>query len=251
MIKISHLHFSYHKDVEVLHDISLEINKGECVVLLGPNGVGKTTLLNVLLGTYKAKQGEIYFDDKLIKDLSAKEKADYVSYVPQLLNGTDLTVGETILLGRLPYYKIYPNKEDYKELKEIVTKFHLDNIVDKPTNEISGGERQKANIARAFIQNSQLVIFDEPTSNLDIKAQLEILSLIKNEKKEKEKSFLISMHDINQALDIGDKFVFMKESKILKICTKKDITSSLIDEVYGVHSKIINTEKGEHIIYED
>ena len=251
MIQISHLHFSYHKDKEVLSDISLEINKGECVVLLGPNGVGKSTLINVLLGTYKPQKGEIFFEDKLIKNLKVKDKADYISYVPQLLNGTELTVGDTVLLGRLPYYKIYPNKEDHKELHEIIDKFHLNEIIDKPTNEISGGERQKTNIARAFIQNSKLVVFDEPTSNLDIKAQLEILSLIKSEKKEKEKSFLISMHDINQALEIGDKFVFMKESKILKICAKEDITSSLIDEVYGVHSKIINTEKGEIVIYED
>ena len=190
------------------------------------------------------------FDDKPIKEVSHKEISDYISYVPQLLNGTDLTVEETILLGRLPYYKVYPNKEDYREVEEIITKFKLENLKDKLTNEISGGERQKVNIARAFIQNSKLVIFDEPTSNLDIKAQLEILNLIKKEKVEQEKSFLISMHDINQALSIGDKFIFLKEGKIIKICTKNDITSQLIDEVYDVHSKIIKDEKGETIVYE-
>lgn len=248
MIKISNLNFHYHKGVEVLKDISFEIANGECVILLGPNGVGKSTLINCLLGTYKPQSGEIYFDDVPLKEVKQKQKADYISYVPQLLEGTDLTVKETILLGRLPYYKIYPNKSDYQEVDEIISKFHLDNIIDKQTNEISGGERQKTNIARAFIQNSQVVVFDEPTSNLDIKAQLEILSLIKKEKQ--TKSFLISMHDINQALDIGDKFIFMKEGKIIKICTRKDITTDIIDEVYDVHSKFIKTKEGETIIYE-
>ena len=132
----------------------------------------------------------------------------------------------------------------------MINKFNLTELVDKQTNEISGGERQKVNIARAFIQNSQIVVFDEPTSNLDIKSQVEILSMIKDEKVNAKRSFLISMHDINQALHIGDRFIFLKDGKVHTIATKEDITSTLIDEVYGVHSKIIKTDKGEVIIYE-
>ena len=250
MLKVSNVFFHYQNNKEVLKDVSFEINKGECVVLLGPNGAGKSTLLSLILGANKPKKGVICIENKQIEKLSSKEKAGYLSYVPQLLNGNDLTVRETILLGRLPYYKIYPNKNDFEKVDEMINKFNLVELVDKQTNEISGGERQKVNIARAFIQNSQIVAFDEPTSNLDIKSQVEILSMIKDEKVSAQRSFLISMHDINQALHIGDRFIFLKNGRIHTIATKEDITSNLIDEIYGVHSKIIKTDNGEVIIYE-
>lgn len=250
MLKVSNVFFHYQSNKEVLKDVSFEINRGECVVLLGPNGAGKSTLLSLILGANKPKKGEICLENKQIDKISNKERAHYLSYVPQLLNGNDLTVRETILLGRLPYYKIYPNKNDFEKVKEMVDKFNLGELVDKQTIEISGGERQKVNIARAFIQDSQIVIFDEPTSNLDIKSQVDILSMIKEEKVNAQKSFLISMHDINQALHIGDRFIFLKDGKIHTIATRKDITSTLIDEIYGVHSKIIKTDNKEVIIYE-
>ena len=249
MLKISNLSFSYLKNNKVLDDVSFEVKENECVILLGPNGVGKSTLLNCILSNQKVREGDIIFDDKSIKELSFKEKADYLSYVPQLINGTDLTVKETILLGRLPYYKFYPNKDDKEKVDEYIARFNLGNIKDKCTNQISGGERQKVNIARSLIQDSKYILFDEPTSNLDIRAKLEILNIIKKEKQ--NHSFLISMHDINEALEIGDKFVFLKEGKIKKVCHKDEIDETLLNDVYGVKSKIINTKKGKYIIYEN
>ena len=249
MLKISNISFSYNKKVQVLEDISFEMVLGECVVLLGPNGVGKTTLLSLLLGNNKPQVGSISFDDKLINELSAKEKAGYISYVPQLVAGNDLTVYDTVLLGRLPYYKLYPSKEDIRLTNEYLEKFNLRHIRDKQTNQISGGERQIVSIVRGLIQQSKLLIFDEPTNNLDINAQLRILDLIKEEKKN-NKSFLISMHDINQALSIGDRFIFLKNGKIYEICKRNEIKEDIINNVYNVKSKIMKLEKGEFVIYE-
>ena len=249
MIRINNLSFSYNKNNEVLKNISLEINEGEVTILLGPNGVGKSTLINLLIGTLKIKEGNIYFNDIEINKLSSKDKADYISYVPQDIKGNNLTVKETILLGRLPFYKIYPNKADHSLVEEFINKFSLNNLKDQTTNEISGGERQKVNIARGFIQDARFIIFDEPTSNLDIHSQLDVLDLIKSEKRE-NKGFLISMHDINQALSIGDKFIFLKDGKIYKTCSKDEIDEKVIDEVYGVKSTIINNKERKYIIYE-
>ncbi len=249
MLKVSNLSFSYNKNKKVLDDVSFDIKQGECVILLGPNGVGKTTLLSLLLGNNKTKDGSIYYFDNDIKELSAKEKADYISYVPQLISGNDLTVFDTVILGRLPYYKIYPNKNDINLTNEYISKFGLQELKDKQTNQISGGERQIVSLVRGLIQESKLLIFDEPTNNLDINAQLRVLDIIKEEKKN-NKSFLISMHDINQALAIGDKFIFLKNGKIYAICSKNEIKEAIIDEVYNVKSKIIKLEKGEYVIYE-
>ena len=249
MLKVSNLSFSYNKNKKVLDDVSFEIKEGECVILLGPNGVGKTTLLSLLIGNNKVTEGSISYFDKDIKELTAKEKANYISYVPQLIAGNDLTVFDTVILGRLPYYKIYPNKNDINLTNEYISRFGLQELKDKQTNQISGGERQIVSLVRGLIQESKLLIFDEPTNNLDINAQLRVLDIIKEEKK-KNKSFLISMHDINQALAIGDKFIFLKNGKIFAICSKNEIKEAIIDGVYNVKSKIIKLEKGEYVIYE-
>ena len=251
MISIKNVSFSYNKNKKVLDNISFDIFEGECVILLGPNGVGKSTLLSLILKANKLKEGNIYFDDIQLKDLTSKQKSDYLAYVPQLIQGTNLTCKETILLGRLPHFYLYPSKEDYEKVDELIKEFSLEEIKDKETNQISGGERQKVSVARGFIQNSKVVIFDEPTSNLDVKAQLDVINLIKNEKNKKQRSFLISMHDINQALSIGDKFIFLKEGRIHSICKKEEINETLLKEVYGVNAKIIKLEKEIHVIYEN
>ncbi len=250
MIKIENVSFSYVKNKQVLNNINIDIKEGECVILLGPNGVGKSTLISLILGSNKLQEGNIYFDDTPLKEMTPSKKAKYISYVPQLINGTDLTVYDTILLGRLPHYKLYPSQKDKDLVNEYLTQFSLEELKDKQTNEISGGERQIVSIARGFIQNSKTVIFDEPTSNLDIHSQLRVLSLIKEEKSKNKKSFLISMHDINQALSIGDKFVFLKDGEVYKICSKNEITEEIINIVYNIKSKIIKINKENYVIYE-
>ena len=248
MIEIKNVSFSYFKNNPVLKNVSFDIKEGECVILLGPNGVGKSTLISLLLGANKPQEGNIYFDNTPIKQMKSKDKAAQIAYIPQLIEGTDLTVFDTVLLGRLPYYKIYPTKADIDLVDSYLNKFNLSDLKEKQTNEISGGERQIVSIARGFIQDSKTIIFDEPTSNLDISTQLRVINFIKEEKK--NKSFLISMHDINQALQIGDKFVFLKDGEIYKIVTKEEINEEIINNVYNVHSTIIKREKGEFIIYE-
>ena len=249
MIKLENISFSYTKNKPVLKNISLDINDGECVILLGPNGVGKSTLISLLLGANKPQEGNIYFDNIPIKEMKSKDKAAQIAYIPQLIEGTDLTVFDTVLLGRLPYYKIYPTKTDIDLVDSYLNKFNLSDLKEKQTNEISGGERQIVSIARGFIQDSKTIIFDEPTSNLDISTQLRVINFIKEEKK--NKSFLISMHDINQALQIGDKFVFLKDGEVYKVVSKEEITEEIINNVYDVHSKIIKSEIGDFIIYEE
>ena len=251
MISIKNVSFAYHKNEQVLKNVSFDIKDGECLVLLGPNGVGKSTLISLILKANKFQEGEITFDGVSIKDLKSDRKAEEIAYVPQLVEGSDLTVKDTILLGRLPFYKIYPSKTDYEYASSIIKEFGLEKLQDKQTNEISGGERQKVSVARGFIQKSKTIIFDEPTSNLDVKSQMDVLNLIKNEKDKNQRSFLISMHDINQALMIGDRFVFLKNGEVHSIANKEDITEELLFDVYGVKSKIIKENDRRIVYYEN
>ena len=233
MISINNLSFSYDKNKEVLKNISLEINKGEIAVLLGPNGAGKTTLINCILGLLKVKNGDILIDEKSIKKINTKDKASLLSFVPQESKRTDLTVKETILLGRLHDFTLYPRKEDLEKVDEIIAQLGLEEIKDKTTYEISGGELQRVSIATALVQDSEVIIFDEPTSNLDIKSQKEILSIIKDASKNKGKTIILTMHDINQAISIGERFIFIKDNMLYRNCLKEDINITLLEEIYN------------------
>lgn len=251
MIEIKNLSFSYNKNKKVLKDINLSIDKGTTYILLGPNGVGKSTLIKCLLGLLKPQEGEILFDNKNIEELKYKERAEYLSFVPQLIEGNDLTVNEYIMLGRLPHFSIYPHQKDYQKVNEIIDRFNLVDIKERVTSEISGGERQKVAIARSLIQDSKVIIFDEPTSNLDIKSQIEILNILKDITKKENKASLISMHDINLALSLGDKFIFLKDETIYQICSKEEINEKLLISVYETNIKLMNHNGKKVVIYEE
>ena len=126
MLEVKNLSFSYSKNKKVLDDVSFVINQGEIVIILGPNGAGKSTLLNCLIGEEKILSGEILFDGKVKKDISKEEKNNLLAYVPQLIEGNDLTVRETILLGRLTKFGLYPSKKDY----EIILFFFRDILLN-------------------------------------------------------------------------------------------------------------------------
>ena len=250
MIEFKNVTFSYDKKRNVIKDVTFTLNDGECAILLGPNGVGKTTILRCILGELKPTSGTVLINNKDNKGLKNKDLSKAISFVPQNINGTDLTVSETILLGRLPSFDLFPKREDYIALNDVLNEFSLNEIKDKNTFEISGGEKQKVTIARAYIQNTSTIIFDEPTSNLDIKAQVMIASLIKKITKENKKSTLISMHDINLALSLADKLILLKDEQIYKITTPKEITSEDLETIYGIKTIIKEIDGRKVIIYE-
>ena len=250
MIEFKNVTFSYDKKKNVIKDVTFTLNDGECAILLGPNGVGKTTILRCILGELKPTSGTVLINNKDNKGLKNKDLSKAISFVPQNINGTNLTVSETILLGRLPSFDLFPKREDYIALNDVLNEFSLNEIKDKNTFEISGGEKQKVAIARAYIQNTSTIIFDEPTSNLDIKAQVMIASLIKKISKENKRSTLISMHDINLALSLADKLILLKDEQIYKITTPKEITSEDLETIYGIKTIIKEIDGRKVIIYE-
>lgn len=251
MIEIKDLSFEYTKNKPVLQGFSLDINEGDCVIILGPNGVGKSTLLKCILGFLNYKDGSIKINGKELKEIKPKEKAKLLSYVPQQIEETELTIEETLELGRLPYFDVYLSKKDKELVSNIIDQFELNELKYKRTNEISGGERQKVAIAKALLQDTETIVFDEPTSNLDLKSQLDVINIIKAISKENKKSIIVSMHDINLALALGNKFVFMKNGKIVEICRDFEISSSLLSEVYDTKIKEINVENRRYFTYEE
>jgi iron complex transport system ATP-binding protein len=223
------------------------LEKGEIGILLGKNGSGKTTLFKNILGIEKPESGSILYDGQDLLRLSRRERAGYIAYVPQDIQFGDLTVYDTVLMGRMAYFGLRAGKEDEKITEEVLNDMGLTELASRNANELSGGERQKIAIARALVQEPKLLIFDEPTGNLDIANEQLILKEAKKVAKEKGIGILTSLHDLNQALDLGTKFFFIKEGKIVYSGGPEIVTKEVIKEIFNADVEIIEHD-GRSII---
>lgn len=248
MLEIKNITFRYNRRAPlILDNINLTLEKGEIGILLGKNGSGKTTLFKNILGIEKPESGSISYDGKDLLRLSRRERAGYIAYVPQDIQFGDLTVYDTVLMGRMAYFGLRAGKEDEKITEEVLNDMGLTELASRNANELSGGERQKIAIARALVQEPKLLIFDEPTGNLDIANEQLILKEAKKVAKEKGIGILTSLHDLNQALDLGTKFFFIKEGKIVYLGGPEIVTKEVIKEIFNADVEIIEHD-GRFII---
>ena len=242
ILEVNNLSFSYSKK-EILNNVSFKLDEGEIVAILGKNGVGKTTLLEILLSIKKAKTGSIILNNKNLEEYGSKEKAKLIAYVPQILDETSLTVFDFLLLGRMPYFNMFPSKEDKEEVFKIIKEFNLEEIANHSMTEVSGGERQLVSIARTMLTKPKILILDEPTSALDVQNTKKVLHILEILVKRENVSILISMHDINEALAISNRLLMFKEGSILFDIKPNMISENVIYETYGVNSKLIKTNE--------
>lgn len=243
MLEINDLSFRYKKNSSlVLNKISMNLQEGEIGILLGKNGCGKTTLFKNILGLCKPLCGEINFDGTDITKLSHKERARLIGYVPQTIHFGSLSVFDSILLGRIAYFGFKAGSEDYEETEKIIQELQLEKIAHKSAENLSGGEKQKVAVARALVQNPKILIFDEPTGNLDIANEYLIIEETKKISRQKKISVLSSFHDMNQALALGDRFFFMKDGEIKYNGDKNIFSSEVLRDIYGIETKIFTVE---------
>ncbi len=239
ILEANGIEFRY-KSKEVLKDIEFHLEKNEILSILGPNGVGKTTLLKCMNTILKPQNGTILVDREDVLKLEQKEIARRVGYVPQRCEPARLTAFDAILLGRMPHMKWNVSPEDIKKVEETIKKLHLEDMALRYIDELSGGELQKVGIARAIAQNPKLLLLDEPTSSLDLKNQLGILDTVREVVRNENVSAIITMHDLNLAFRYSDKFLFLKDGTIFAAGSMEDITPQIIQEVYGVPVTIQN-----------
>ena len=233
MLEISNLKFSY-KNKEIFNQIDFTLESNEILSILGPNGVGKTTLLKCINRILRPQGGSILVENQDIMNIKRIEIAKKLGYVPQRNETVRITVFDAILLGRKPHIKWDVSNKDISLVNSAMKKLNMEDLSLRYLDELSGGELQKVGIARAIVQEPKILLLDEPTSSLDLKNQQEILYLLSEIVDGHDVSVIMTMHDINSALRFSDKFIFLKGGMIDSVGGHDIITPKLIKEVYGV-----------------
>ena len=243
MLKAENLHFRYSKyGAPVLNGASLELKQGEIGILLGKNGSGKTTLFKNILGINAPVSGSIAFDGENLLKMPRRERARRIAYVPQDIHFGALSVFDSILMGRVSYFGLKASHDDYLAVERIVEDMGLQSFAHRNVDELSGGERQKIAIARAMAQEPKLMVFDEPTGNLDIANEQLILREAKKLARERNISILSSIHDVNQALAFGDKFFFLKNGVVKYAGGKEIVTEEVVKDIFDIDVRFENID---------
>ena len=177
-----------------------------------------------------------------------RQRARRIAYVPQDIQFGALSVFDSILMGRVSYFGLKASHDDYVAVEKIIADMGLHEFSSRNVDELSGGERQKIAIARAMAQEPKLMVFDEPTGNLDIANEQLILTEAKKLAREKGISILSSLHDLNQALFFGDKFFFLKNGVVKYAGGKEIINESVIKDIFDVDVRIVEIENEKVIL---
>ena len=235
-LSIKNVCFSYCSEKQILNDVSLNIENGQLVTIVGPNGSGKTTLVKCMNKIHRPSSGCIVFDELDVMRARPRQIAKKIGYVPQSSNDTmSGSVIDYILLGRRQYLSWKIRSSDLAVIMDVMQKLDIVDLANVSFSELSGGQKQKVLVARALAQEPDIFLFDEPTSNLDIKNQLEIMDLAKNIVTELHKTVVMVVHDLNMAAHYSDRVALMSNGRIISYGPPRDIlTAENIKQVYEV-----------------
>lgn len=244
-LKVCDLSFGYNGKA-ILEDISLEVGRGQTISLVGPNGAGKSTLIKCIDRILKPQKGAVFIDGNEAALLNAKDFSKVMGYVPQSTKDVfPYTVFDIVLMGRRPHIGWRVTKKDIRIVAQTLRFMGIEEFAERYFDELSGGEKQKIAMARALAQEPQILLLDEPTSNLDIRHQLEVMKIVRQLVQGGKISAIMAMHDLNLASRFSDKIVMLKDHRIYEIGDPKSVLiSENIENVYGVKSEVIIDKSG-------
>jgi len=238
-LKVNDVVFGY-SSVTILDKITLELGCSEVLGIVGPNGAGKSTLIRCINKILKPQKGAVTLDGRNINDMSRMDISKRLGYVPQSASNTfPATVFDTILMGRRPHCGWRSSHDDIKKALEILKLVGIETLAMRDFNELSGGQQQKVILARALAQEADVLLLDEPTSNLDVRQQLETMEIVRDMVAEKGISAIMAIHDLNLAARYADRIIMLKNGKIYDVGEPFSVfTRENIRDVYGVEADV-------------
>ena len=253
-IELKDLQFAYksRKNVfPVLENVSVSIQGAQLVSILGPNGVGKSTLIHCMNKILEPTDGAVIINGHDIRDVSIKDLAKVMGYVPYTsVDNFPLSVTDTVLMGRHPHSKWGTLGEDLRIVHDMLCLIGIEDLADRNFNELSAGQHQKVMLARGLAQEPRIMFLDEPTSN--VKYQLEITKMLRRLSREKNMLVIMISHDINIAAKYSDNIIMMHDGGIFALGKPVDvITTENIKHVYDVDAKVIMDGGRPHIVMID
>ena len=252
IINIKKLNYSYGKK-EVLKELSLDIDKNKLTGIIGPNGCGKSTLAKNIIKYINGKFESFKIMDTDIRELTHKKIAQLISYIPQKsIIIPNISVFDYVLLGRFPLLKnSWDNysEQDYEIVEKNINLLNIRELKDRNIETLSGGELQKALLARALAQEAKILLLDEPTSALDLNNAVEFMKILKNISIKKEISVIIIIHDLNLASLFCDSLIILKDGRFIEKGSPKEvINEENIKSVYNLDCKVCYNENDKPYI---
>lgn len=247
-IEVKGLTFGY-GEKPVLKDVSITFDRSELVCILGPNGVGKTTLVKCINRLLKCSGGEVLIDGVDNRDMSLLDLARKLAFVPNSSSSVfSMTVAEAILMGRHPRAGWNTSAEDLRVVNDAMNTLDIQEYASRDIRELSAGQLQRVMIARGLVQEPEILILDEPTSNLDVKHQMTVMKFLKEYARDKNVMVIMVCHDLNITAAYADRVVVMKDGGVYADGKPWDIlTAETIKHVYDVSCRVIDVEGTPHI----
>ena len=239
MIQAKKVSFAYKNSHKILDGVTFDADQGHFLALLGNNGAGKSTLLKCLNGILIKNAGTVLVNGKDLEKMKRREIAQTMAYVEQSNEMTRLTVYDVVLMGRKPFISVGPAERDIEIVENTLERLQLTEFSLRYVDELSGGELQKVALARALAQKPEILLLDEPTSNLDLFNQHEVMRLAKILAREDHILVIVVIHDLNLALRYCDRFLFLKDGGVYAYGDSSVVTEKIIQEIYHVNAQII------------
>lgn len=244
-LAITDLSFGYNGKATI-KDVFLEVERGEVVSLVGPNGAGKSTLIKCIDRILRPQRGTVLVDGKAASLMGSKDFSRMMGYVPQSTKEIfPYTVFDIVLTGRRPHIGWRVTGGDVKVVAKTLKFMGIEQFASRYFDELSGGEKQKIAMARAIVQEPEILLLDEPTSNLDIKHQLEVMRTVRLLVEKGGISAIMAMHDLNLASRFSDKIVMLKDGRVFEMGRPESVLiPENIEKVYGVRAEVIKDSTG-------
>lgn len=254
ILEVDNVTCGYSDDKQIVKNISFSIDKPEFVCIIGPNGVGKSTLIRCVNGLIKPTNGTVRIYGRDVEEYNLKELSKIMGYVPVATQEFNvMTVLDTVLVGRYSHQKWRTSGADIAVAFKALKAMEIENLASKRFNELSAGQHQKVAIARGLAQEPKILVLDEPTSNLDVRHQIYTMAFLRELSSRTGTTVVMISHDLNLASKYADKVVVLKKPGVLYGigCPQDIISRDMIREVYSVDCEIIDDHGTPHVVLQD